>query len=440
MPVACRLQLRGNGCNPCNTDPASNQREAFGRPLSLERWSDRPRKAAIAGRAFLSEAPRIGQYRRVKLRNEARHLSTKAINSITNAVTAFNSPHEDGRLTAVLLQMQHAFEMLLKAGLVQHRVRVMEPESGRSIGFERCLHEARSLPAISLTDDEAGTLRAIDALRDDEQHWYAIVDEGLLYLHARAAVTLFDDLLQRIFNQRLADYLPVRVLPIGTEPPQDFSTLVKREYENIAELLRPGRRARAEAEGRIRALLAMESHVDPDSRVSSTDVRRVMKGIIEGKPSDRVFPRLSEMGAAVQGAGLTVEVRFLRNPESAAMPVRLVGDDAIDASAIRVVDLQKKYHRSAKDLAVAIGLTTSRSTALRRHLGVDDDANCAHTFSFGSQRTVRYSDNAFTRMRDALRGGIDMDAIWASHAPVRRSVPPPTCEQPGCIVRQDAAA
>lgn len=376
----------------------------------------------------------------MKLRNEARHLSTKAINSITNAVTAFNSPHEDGRLTAVLLQMQHAFEMLLKAGLVQHRVRVMDPESGRSIGFERCLHEARALPAISLTEDEAGTLRAIDALRDDEQHWYAIVDEGLLYLHARAAVTLFDDLLQRIFDQRLADFLPVRVLPIGTEPPQDFSTLVKREYENIAELLRPGRRARAEAEGRIRALLAMESHVDPDSRVSSTDVRRVMKGITDGKPSDLVFPRLSGMGASVQGAGLTVEVRFMRNPESTAMPVRFVGDDAVDASAIRVVDLQKKYHRSAKDLAVAVGLTTSRSTALRRHLTVDDDTNCAHTFSFGSQRTVRYSDNAFTRMRDALRGGVNMDAIWASHAPVRRSVPPPTCEQPGCTVRQDAAA
>lgn len=85
---------------------------------------------------------------------------------------------------------------------------------------------------IKLTEAEAGTLRSIDAMRDDEQHWYTIVDEGLLYLHARAAVTLFDDLLHRAFDDRLADYLPLRVLPIGSEPPQDFQTLVDREYDN----------------------------------------------------------------------------------------------------------------------------------------------------------------------------------------------------------------
>jgi hypothetical protein len=46
----------------------------------------------------------------------------------------------------------------------------------------------------------------------------------------------------------------LRVLPIGTEPPQDFQTFVDREYSNIAELLKPGRRARAEADARVRAL------------------------------------------------------------------------------------------------------------------------------------------------------------------------------------------
>jgi AcrR family transcriptional regulator len=49
-------------------------------------------------------------------------------------------------------------------------------------------------------------------------------------------VTLFDDLLSRVFDERLADHLPMRVLPIGTEPPQDFQTLVDREYLTIVEL------------------------------------------------------------------------------------------------------------------------------------------------------------------------------------------------------------
>ena len=54
-----------------------------------------------------------------------------------------------------------------------------------------------------------------DVLRDDEQHWFNDVSEGLLYLHARAAVTLFDELLFRAFKERLADHLPTRVLPVS---------------------------------------------------------------------------------------------------------------------------------------------------------------------------------------------------------------------------------
>ncbi len=134
--------------------------------------------------------------------------------------------------------------------------RVFDKETGRSIGFGRCLHEAAAAPRVRLTKEGAGTLRAVDAMRDDEQHCFTVIDEGLLYLHSRAAVTLFDDLLHRSFGERLADHLPLRVLPIGSEPPQDFQTLVDREYANVAALLKPHRRARAEAVARLRALLA----------------------------------------------------------------------------------------------------------------------------------------------------------------------------------------
>jgi hypothetical protein len=76
-----------------------------------------------------------------------------------------------------------------------------------------------SVAAFNGVSEEAGALRAIDALRDDEQHWYHEVDEGILYVHARAAITLFDDLLQRVFDEHLADHLPLRVLPLSTEAP-----------------------------------------------------------------------------------------------------------------------------------------------------------------------------------------------------------------------------
>lgn len=374
----------------------------------------------------------------VKLRNEARVLKRKAISSMRAAMTAFNSPNDDGRVTAVLLHLQHAFEMLMKAALVQGRTPgVFDKETGRSIGFARCLHEARAAAKVKLTEEEAGALRAVDAMRDDEQHWFTVVDEGLLYLHTRAAVTLFDDLLHRVFEERLADHLPLRVLPVGSEPPQDFQTLVDREYANVAALLKPHRRARAEAEARLRALLAMEAHVEPDTRVSVTDVRRVVSGVRAGKTREQVFPRLSQVAAAVAGEGLTVEVRFVKRD---GLPVRLVrADEPVDAAAVRVVDLQRKYHRRPTDLAASVGLTPPRAGALRAHLGIDGDETCRHVFDFESQKHVRYSDNAYTRMRDALADGVDMTAIWAAHGRTRRRGPRPTCIQPGCAALAKAS-
>jgi hypothetical protein len=57
----------------------------------------------------------------MKLRQQARVLRHKALTSFITAAEAFNSPRDDGRVTKVLLHLQHSFEMLLKAALVQAR-------------------------------------------------------------------------------------------------------------------------------------------------------------------------------------------------------------------------------------------------------------------------------------------------------------------------------
>jgi len=104
----------------------------------------------------------------MKLRRETRILKDKAISSLRRATAAFNSYDDDGRVTTVLLHLQHSFEMLLKAALVQRRVRVFDSRLGQSIGFEKCVN--LGLEHLRLSDEEAGTLRTIDAFRDDEQH------------------------------------------------------------------------------------------------------------------------------------------------------------------------------------------------------------------------------------------------------------------------------
>lgn len=367
------------------------------------------------------------------VRSTARVLHGKALSSMRTSMTSFNSPHDDGRATCVLLHLQHSFEMLLKASLSQRRVRVFDKKTGRSIGFELAVRQAQQVQGIKLTDDEAGTLRAIDALRDDEQHWFNDVSEGLLYLHARAAVTLFDELLSRVFGERLADHLPNRVLPVSTEPPQEFLALVDSEFASIAKLLGPRRRARGEARAKIRTLLALEAHVAEDTKVSDSDVNRVEKGIKAGKSREQVFPKLNPLSAQVTGEGVTVQVKIVKQGD--ALPVRLVREgehmEAVDAAAIREVDLQRKFYLSPKDLADKLDLSGPRATALRQHLGIDDDADCRHVFVFGSQRHPRYSDNAFTRMRSAV-GSLDMGAVWNAYAPRGKGRRRPACTQAGC--------
>ena len=89
-------------------------------------------------------------------------------------------------------------------------------------------------------------------------------------------------------------------MPVSTEAPQDILALVDSEYANIAELLKPGRRARGEARAKIRTLLALEAHVDEDTKVSDSDVNRVEKGIKTGKTRQQVFPKLKPLSAAIR--------------------------------------------------------------------------------------------------------------------------------------------
>lgn len=98
----------------------------------------------------------------IDMRAATKTLDGKALSSMRTAMTAFIGPNDDGRSTVVLLHLQHAFEMLLKAALVQRGAKVFDKKSGRSIGFQAAINQSSQLEGLKVTQDEAGTLRAID--------------------------------------------------------------------------------------------------------------------------------------------------------------------------------------------------------------------------------------------------------------------------------------
>ena len=363
----------------------------------------------------------------MRLRADTKVLKTKAECSFRLAVTAFNTLEEDdGRATQVLLTTQHAFEMLLKAALTQKSltvkaINVFDPKDGRSIGFEKCINLGRE--HVPLGEYDANTLRAIDALRDVEQHWHGIVSEALLYNHMRAAVTIFDGILKRSFNERIADRLPARVLPISTEPPRDIQLLIDEEFTQVQKLLAPHRKGRAEAAARIRTLLALQAHTSGEVVISEQDVAHVAKKVRDGSPRSEIFPDLSLLDMNVEGEGLSLELHFSRSGKGAPVKYVTEGEAAV---GIEMRDLMAKYYLTPTQLSQKLGMSGQweKLKALRWHCGIDDevDDEYHHVWKRQSITIHGYSDRAYRKMKETLDSpGFDLTQIVREYRQARNA-------------------
>ena len=118
-----------------------------------------------------------------RLRRETRRFRRRAISSLILAIELFNRPQDAARTEAVLILLQHAFEMILNAAIYQQRRTIFGRVEQISYTFERCLGIARSDLGI-LNEGQAVTLRILDGLRDCASHNLVDLTEQTLYVHA----------------------------------------------------------------------------------------------------------------------------------------------------------------------------------------------------------------------------------------------------------------
>ena len=117
------------------------------------------------------------------MKREVRLLVTKACDSLLLSIELFNRPYDRGRVSGVLIQMDHSFEMLLKAAILHKGGRIREKRARETIGFEACVRRGLSDGEIKfLTEEQALTLQAINGLRDAAQHYLLDVSENQLYV------------------------------------------------------------------------------------------------------------------------------------------------------------------------------------------------------------------------------------------------------------------
>ena len=143
------------------------------------------------------------------MKKEARVLLDKSLDSVFLAVEHFNRPWDRGREEAVLILLDHAFELMLKACILERGGKIREKRAKETIGFDKCVRKCLSEDDIKcLTSEQAITIQIINSLRDAAQHYILEISEQQLYLHTQTGLTLYRDILSTVFGIDLHEHLP----------------------------------------------------------------------------------------------------------------------------------------------------------------------------------------------------------------------------------------
>lgn len=349
------------------------------------------------------------------MRKEVRHLREKAINSLVNAIEHFNRPWDRGRMEAVLIMLDHSFEMLMKAAILHRNGRIMGRNETQTIGFDACVRKGNTDGGLKfLTDEQALTLRAINGQRDAAQHHLVDMSENQLYFYAQAGVTLFRGIHDDVFRKKLIVDLPERVLPVSTTAPRELSALFDKEVDVIVGLLKPGTRKKLDAMTRARSLAVLERAINGNySQPSENELAKMCRYLASGRSWQTIFPGVASVIVSSDFDGPVISLRLTKNE---GMPVRVLkeGEDVEATVAVRRVNELDFYSLGATDLAKKVGLTVPKTLALIDHLRIRDSDDNYREVRVGKTKFGRYSSKAVKKLREALET-VCIDRIWEEY-------------------------
>lgn len=353
------------------------------------------------------------------MKKEAGILFNKALNSLILSIEHFNRPWGKGRTEAVLIFLDHSFEMLLKAAILHRGGKIREKRAKQTIGFDGCVRKALSDGTVKfLTNEQALSIQAINSLRDAAHHHIVYLSEQHLYLHAQSGLTIFREILKNVFNRDLIKLLPERVLPISTSSPKDIASFFETEIDEIKNLLKPGSRKRVEAFAKLRGLTILEGAIQGERLQPSTgDLTKVSDKIQSGLTWDKIFPGVASIEFTSKGYGPSLDLRIIKKE---GIPVHVVpeGTPGSTVVAIRRVDELGFYNLSLTQLAEKVGLTGPKTIALIRHLNLKSDPDCFKQIVIGKNVFNRYSQKTIDCIKKELPV-VSMEKIWQQYGPKR---------------------
>lgn len=316
------------------------------------------------------------------------------------SIDHFNKPWGTGRAEAVLILLDHAFEMLLK-GAIRHRGgAIRKPRDKFTLGFDACVRKAHTDGRVRfLNHEQVLTLQAINGQRDAAQHYLVDLSEHQLYFYAQAGVTLFRDIHDNVFPTPLIIDLPERVLPVSTTAPRDLAALFDKEIREIRELLIPGKRRRLDAIAKVRSLAVLEGAVNGDYEQPSAGVLSKLCDRIINEPDwNAVFPGVSSINISSQGEGFSIQLRLCKKE---GVPVQIVkSGEGTGVLAIQKVDNLGFYSLGFDEVQKKLSMGRHEVLSLIWKLSIQDDPACFKVFKIGGSKHKRYSPKAVEKIRN----------------------------------------
>lgn len=347
------------------------------------------------------------------MRKEARVLHAKAVDSLILAVDHFNRSYDRGRCEAVLILMDRAFELLLKAIIIHKGGEIRERrKEGVTIGFDLCLRKCLSDAALKcLSDDDAVALQSLNSLRDAAQHYVVDVSEEQLYVYAQMGVTLFARLAHEALALPIRNEIPARVLPISPKPPKDLGALFDLEFADIKRMVAPGSRKRMDARAKLRSLAILQASLDGQKILpSDAELDQIVRRINAGEPWRSIFPGVALLSIEADPTGPGLTIRITRNQGEAVRTTK-EGDPNSTVVAVKTVNALDYYSLGLRDLAAKLRVTQPKLLCLIMHDKMQDNIDYYREFRLTKQPVKRYSPKALEYLRKRL-GEIDLEDLW----------------------------
>lgn len=353
-----------------------------------------------------------------------------AINSFRLAVELFNRPHEEGRVEAVLIHLNHAFEMLLKGALLQNGVSIRDDDGdGNTIPFEKsvnyCRHGIHDGPNLHIiSETEGALLLAINQQRDFAEHEIVQINEQQLFLQSRQSIDIFAKVLNEQFGDSLADYIPERVLPLATMMPVDIVNVIETEVDEIRSLIEAGEDSAARQ--KLRAIESIERGIQDEGETPTKDELDGLLGELDvGESMDEVFPGTFSAitGDVDLGGGRRLQLGDEGIPAT-YIPQEDIDDDT-DVYFFTEKNLHDTYSLNPLQLRDEIlekldsDITWPRMKAVMKEMGILDDRDYYRpdlSLGAGTNSRQGYKPVVAHRVAEAIdSGAIDPDEAWEKH-------------------------